>query len=449
MFHFLPPLGFLLLIYLVLIVDSVALIYNLALAGVLAFSVLLIMTDRARSTGMVVALAFVVFIYPDVFSYEENWFARFSSKYYLTMAARQIALAHLLICVFYCLPLAMPKQPIKLTEAPRRPNMVVFVLATSVVALLASLPIAYTALLTFRYGRNAAIETAGSNLILVVAVLYGCSSLAYAARWLTRGVTRMVVWACLAWLLFCIFALGTRFLILFASVAILFHFVDVHDLNLRFLKRRAWLIGGVALMVFAAAILQRAYRDAGSGVQREMALYSGEGVVNALAILNQVVDDYGIYWGENHLMILLFWVPRKLWPDKPRFIENAFIDFLVNPGVSESYSAAFGLPGTGVADFGPLWFLCLPFYFLLLRALDRFFASHVHGPDQVRLLASFVPGIVFFMVRQISTPLAFLAGLAVLHFTFGLLARICTSREVSSTRRRSRKEGLRAGPEKS
>lgn len=136
-----------------------------------------------------------------------------------------------------------------------------------------------------------------------------------------------------------------------------------------------------------------------------------EGVVEYFTRMVSYFSVYGYQGGREHLTLLLFWIPRAIWPDKPQQLENWFHS-VVEPGKYPSFhsiAASFG--ATAYADYGfVIGILVCGIQGLLIGMIEyqvnRYLKSdrsnHSDLVPHVVLYASSI-GIIFYSVRQFNS----------------------------------------------
>ncbi|WP_161780320.1 O-antigen polymerase [Deinococcus sp. RL] len=134
-----------------------------------------------------------------------------------------------------------------------------------------------------------------------------------------------------------------------------------------------------------------------------------EGVVQYLSKMQNYFPVVGFEQGKEHLTLLLFWVPRALWPQKPLQLENWFHQ-VIEPGrypTFHSIAATFG--ATAYADFGfTLGILVCGLLGVLLGMIERKVNKYLHPVSisamnpQIILYASTI-GAIFYSTRQFNS----------------------------------------------
>lgn len=136
---------------------------------------------------------------------------------------------------------------------------------------------------------------------------------------------------------------------------------------------------------------------------------SPEGVVYMASIADDYFSKHSLHYGKESGFLLIFWVPRGWWPNKPTMLDNWLIREYENVG--EGFSSASGFIGELRADFG--WF-CLFFMLLfgmLIRRIDnytKFVVEREKMPYNMVLISILYPWCFFFVRSPITATMALL-----------------------------------------
>lgn len=220
--------------------------------------------------------------------------------------------------------------------------------------------------------------------------------------------------------------LGTRFFLLFSVSGFAFLFLAARRFSGRAVLRLA-AVG--ALLIVAGAVMVR-FRSRGiqdfsteqvlQTTQNGEPLMHYEGVVLYLARLTQYFEYRDPLYGASTGMMLLFWVPRALWPDKPTLLGYWLPRSIGLTGVSKGHSSALTFAADPYADFG--FWGGVAFCFLLGLGFAKVEAwcarslSQTHNPSAV--IATTLYGASFFAVRSLDTTLIALSGIVVCALIF-------------------------------
>lgn len=150
---------------------------------------------------------------------------------------------------------------------------------------------------------------------------------------------------------------------------------------------------------------------------------SPEGVVHMADIADRYFESHHLHYGKETAFILYFWVPRKIWPNKPTMLDHWLIREYEN--VAEGHSSASGFIGELRADFG--W-ACLLFMILLgyfLKRLDNYssfvFRDETNSFNMI-LVACLFPWVFFFVRSPITSTMSLLWELIIYYFMCKLFA---------------------------
>jgi oligosaccharide repeat unit polymerase len=141
---------------------------------------------------------------------------------------------------------------------------------------------------------------------------------------------------------------------------------------------------------------------------------SPEGVVRMASVADQYFSTHSLHYGKETGFILIFWVPRSWWPNKPTMLDNWLIREYEQ--VADGFSSASGFIGELRADFG--W-LCLAFmllFGLLLRKLDnytKFMTQNYPDSFNMVLISILYPWVFFFVRSPLTATMSLLLELLV------------------------------------
>ncbi|MFC4639983.1 O-antigen polymerase [Deinococcus hohokamensis] len=204
-------------------------------------------------------------------------------------------------------------------------------------------------------------------------------------------------------------AIGTRYPLIVSALSVLVIYSSRYPFGwLRSLKLVT--LGVLALVV---TTLMRELR--GYGLETDLSslnigggerFFMSEGVVTYFARMIDYFEQIGFRNGQEHLAVMLFWIPRILWPGKPTQLEYWFPRAYGESGFAEGHSIAATFAATAFADFGfvgacLIWALIGVGLGFLNRWATQTFYADPGNPSIV--IASVLAGLAFFMVRQIST----------------------------------------------
>jgi len=211
-----------------------------------------------------------------------------------------------------------------------------------------------------------------------------------------------------------LFAIGTRFYLLFSVSGLFFVNFGRAKLNLKLAARIAVV---VAILGFGAEVMhstrglgilsESAGPSVGGNIGVAEALVSYENVTPTMSMLVDYFRHNDHMWGLSSSTLLVFWIPRSIWPSKPTFLGYWFIrQYESSRSVGRGHSVSLTFAGDAYADFGflggVLFWALLGYPFALL---ERWTATHIqrHHEWGTRLAAAFLYPTVFFSVRSLNT----------------------------------------------
>lgn len=230
-----------------------------------------------------------------------------------------------------------------------------------------------------------------------------------------------------------LFFKGTRFNLLFSFAAFLIITQLKHGGKLRINTQMIILV----LLLIGSTILMKEFRQGGlisaftsnntesvtrtsnsTRLSEKLASnMSPEGVIDMTDLMMTHFDSNPHMLGKSSLFLAYFWVPRKIWPEKPTMLGNWLIR-LYRGGFGESHSASFGFTGDLYADFGYFSLLIVFILGILLKVAEHFknYAFHSKGYNVI-LGAMFYPYVFFFVRSPITSTMNFL-GIIFFYYFF-------------------------------
>ena len=239
----------------------------------------------------------------------------------------------------------------------------VLIVAIYVFYLTYSLPFAIRIATTGRMGTwttatleaQSLTQVATSGLTLVGGMVLP-PMIAYYVLWLARKPFWMAILPSLP-----IFGLqvviGTRFHFLFPSIGMAVMSLSARSFSIKAIARLAAF--GIAGLVLSVVMLR--VRDAGIAAASWETLTtavgmdelpSHEGTVETMAMLVEYFDAHGYLYGVSNRGILLFWIPRSLWPEKPTLLGYWFVHAYGMRGFGDIHNVAGSFAADAYADFG-------------------------------------------------------------------------------------------------
>lgn len=314
----------------------------------------------------------------------------------------------------------VPTQTVRWTIDVRR--IVVLLVFSTSLALLYFAPLVIESYSVGRVGLRASSPTTGRALLqgfatsvsIVVPVIS-----AYLAK-SARGRARVLLLALVAGFVAVQFVIGVRFLLLMTIVGTAIAWIVPGAPRKRVV---AVLVASALVLAAASAIVQktRTFGIAATGVGEAVSTIGledialDERVVYTMGLAVKYTRKYGYTGGRSSSAVLVFWVPRAIWPDKPALVGYWLPRVFFTIGVSDGYSAAQGFSGDAYLDFGffggiTMWILLGALFGLLERRVAAICAS---GDIRVVLVAPLFGG-AFFAVRSLDTAFLVLSGVLLL-----------------------------------
>jgi oligosaccharide repeat unit polymerase len=226
-------------------------------------------------------------------------------------------------------------------------------------------------------------------------------------------------------------AMGARFFLLFSFVGMTVVLLSRQRFSAGMLAKLA----GVGIVLFTTATIVSAVRNVGiqsasaamvmSYLEQSPTSHS-EGVV---LVSGQIIDHFSRnphMGGRSSALVLLFWVPREFWPDKPTMLGYWFPRaYKPNYPWHPLHSVSSSFAGDAYVDFG--FWGGLTFLFLLGLAFGRLEAWTARVLATVRhpmipFAATLFPAVMF-SVRSLNTALYTLTGILAIVIVFGLATR--------------------------
>lgn len=144
-------------------------------------------------------------------------------------------------------------------------------------------------------------------------------------------------------------------------------------------------------------------------------IFSNEGAIKEFSLLISHFSHSDYLYGKSISFISYFWIPRDLWPDKPKMLGRWMVDKYY-PDLPETHSITFGFVGDLYADFG---YFSLLFYFgfgFLIKKLNKFKNLQFQLGNENVILGSMLFPVLFFFVRDPITSILNLVSILILFF---------------------------------
>ena len=231
------------------------------------------------------------------------------------------------------------------------------------------------------------------------------------------------------------FALGTRFALLYSFTGMMMIVLSARE----FSRWRYLRLGILSTLLFACGTLMAATRAGGfrhSSVQMTLdyltdtRLVQSEGAVHVAARIVDYMDTHAPLYGKSSAAMLVSWVPRELWEQKPTFLGYWFIREYGGARYSEGHSAAAGFVGDALLDFGPsgavmVWLMIG----LAFGGVERWARRMIVERSSPGLLAAaMLYPATYFAVRSFDTAFITYIGCVTLVLLFETLSRAATLR---------------------
>lgn len=156
---------------------------------------------------------------------------------------------------------------------------------------------------------------------------------------------------------------------------------------------------------------------------------SPEGVIKLNADAIDYFQRHDNLYGMSSGFLFYFWIPRSIWPDKPKMIGYWLVrEYEDESGFSEGYSASVGFFGDLYADFHYFVFPILFALGVALRKVERTTLEVLRERSSSLVLACMAYPAVFFFVRS---PITTLTNLIGMYLAF-LLVRFLIYRKLAS-----------------
>lgn len=316
------------------------------------------------------------------------------------------------------------KKAYSLVTSDQRKRMFWVLLIVSIVAIIVLIP---GAINTYLYGRGHS-STPGSSAVIkgfwksigmvlpAIVAYYYCHYTKHPWRSLWLAIPLMAITI-----------LGsTRYKMLYSVIGYMFVMISPKNFKIKYIV--VFLVGAFVLIAWSSYVRNNRMQSAEdretfqlfennrNSSKKSIADYmSPEGVVSMAVYADMYFSQNQLHWGKESAFLLYFWVPRIIWPDKPKQLSYWLIREFET--VAKKHSTASGYIGELRADFGwgSLFFMLL--FGLFLKEGD-FFVSQVNNSNYDsfnRIIASLLYPTVFFIVRSPQTAIpAFLGMLVVI-----------------------------------
>jgi oligosaccharide repeat unit polymerase len=293
------------------------------------------------------------------------------------------------------------------------------IFATWIVSVLYLVPYAIQ---TYRSGRAgeefqspSAIRAVFQGFVTATNVIVPITSMWLAKR--ARGRARLLLLVMAGTIIGLQFLMAVRFMLLFVIVGSAIAWTAPRRPSRRTI---GILLGLAVIMAFASTVLTetRTFGMGEADVGRAARSFStddfamSEGTVQSMTQAVVYADHKGYTDGKTSAALLVFWIPRAIWPTKPTLIGYWLPREFDRQGFGRGFSSAPGFTGATYVDFG-LWG-SVAFWFiggLIFGLFERWVARICAAEEDARiLLAAPLFGGAFFAVRSIETASLMLVG---------------------------------------
>lgn len=219
---------------------------------------------------------------------------------------------------------------------------------------------------------------------------------------------------------------GVRFLVLFSAAGALAAYLPVE----RGKKVPFGRLVSIGAIIYFFASTMAIFRTNGldqftlSSVEdyyRDHGGMHSEGTVATLAKMANYSSNRELMLGRSSSTLLLFWIPREFWPNKPTFIDHWFIrEYEGEQSFSQGFSTGSSFAADAFFDFGFHGGIlyCGVFFGFLLMSLERASLKVLSrkGSPLIVIIAPLYGGLLF-SVRSFNTTIIQMSGV----FAIGLL----------------------------
>nr|MDQ3397171.1 hypothetical protein [Deinococcota bacterium] len=224
---------------------------------------------------------------------------------------------------------------------------------------------------------------------------------------------------------------GVRYPLLLAAMGLFVVIYARRPLTLKTLRQLS-LVGLLLLSVMVFMYQLRVYGVDSFEVETLTESLDFRGVVpseNVVAMMSRMADYfpyYGYQHGLEHRTILLFWIPRAVWPEKPTQLGYWFIRAYGITGFGAYHTTASSFADLAYADFGFAVGIALMLLLGMgLGLAERWTARIIslQGNPYIVMVAVLY-GLTFFAVRQLSTVYFLLFGALAINLVFLALIKV-------------------------
>lgn len=199
------------------------------------------------------------------------------------------------------------------------------------------------------------------------------------------------------------FLTGVRFPLLFAALG--FFLITMKEklanVNVKFLLSSIVIVL-VLLSLTQTMILMRGRANESIFELNTKNTYQSENIISSVAELVSYFEKNEHFYGLSNFGILVMFVPRAIWPEKPTLLGYWFIREISS--VNKRVSLAYSFAGNSYVDFG-MWFGALfsSVFGLLFAYLEKMNKIFIHRGNHYYLISTVFYPFAFFAVRGIDT----------------------------------------------
>jgi len=195
------------------------------------------------------------------------------------------------------------------------------------------------------------------------------------------------------------------------------------NLNLKLVSK----LGAVALVVFSATVVQYYGRMHGFALDNIVYNQSSqdmkfEGTVETLAMFAGYMEGKPPLLGQEVMIILTYFIPRKFWPDKPVGAGQWMLREISTSVTNPVHSAAVSFAGTMFLDWGfHFGILSCILLGLLIRKMNSTLMASFDGQGPTIILAGTLIGLELYAVRSLLAAIIQMYALLLFYYLYKLV----------------------------
>lgn len=268
------------------------------------------------------------------------------------------------------------------------------------------------ALLSLQYGRYAASNMSSYSLFKSIVVDMGVVLPAFIGFYFRNKSKKWIAFLLSVPVFVILIMSGTRFPFLFSVLgyAIASGYTHLYQIKK---KDLVTLVARLFLLVYVSELMKNVRVGGLDSVESNNEVVTGwtlpqkivskgsaEGLIQANVWLQDYCSKNGYTLGKQSAFIFYWWIPRKIWPNKPG-MTGGWLPHLYG-NYREGHSASVGIWGELYVDFGYFSFVFLALWGLLLKRLNCFCEkmslSYSNSADIIKV--ALISPFVFFAVRS-------------------------------------------------